>query len=73
MHTDHRQRFRGPIPTERRDSGASAVEYGLIVFAIAAIIVFVIIALGAYVRGTYADTCAALSGQITPSSSASCS
>ena len=61
------------VTTMRKDEGASAVEYGLLVAAIAAIIVLIVFALGKYVKGTYVDTCTALSGQITPSSSASCS
>ena len=41
----------------RRDEGATAVEYGLIVAAIAAIIVLVVIALGGYVKGAFKKTC----------------
>jgi Flp pilus assembly pilin Flp len=33
-------------PAHRDDTGASAVEYGLIVFAIAAVIVAVVVGLG---------------------------
>ena len=39
------------------ESGASAVEYGLIVFAIAAIIAIVVFAFGIVVSETYADSC----------------
>lgn len=45
-----------------RDGGASAVEYGLIVFAIAAVIAIAVFALGPPVMGLYADTCTAIKG-----------
>ncbi len=45
-----------------RDGGASAVEYGLIVFAIAAVIAIAVFALGPPVMGMYADTCTAIQG-----------
>jgi pilus assembly protein Flp/PilA len=50
------QRFRA-----RGDEGASAVEYGLLVVAIAAIIVLVVAALGDNVLGTFTHTCSSLS------------
>lgn len=42
-----------------RDEGASAVEYGLLVAAIAAIIILVVFALGTYVKGAFHDSCSA--------------
>jgi pilus assembly protein Flp/PilA len=42
------------------DSGASAVEYGLIVAAIAAIVVTVVVSLGAVVGDTFSDSCTKL-------------
>lgn len=39
------------------DDGASSVEYSLIAVAIAAVIVFVIAALGGYVKGDFRQTC----------------
>jgi pilus assembly protein Flp/PilA len=39
------------------DEGASAVEYGLLVAAIAAIIILVVFALGTFVKGSLKDTC----------------
>lgn len=39
-----------------RDRGASAVEYGLLVAAIAAVIVAVVFGLGALVRNALSDT-----------------
>jgi pilus assembly protein Flp/PilA len=44
----------------RDDEGASAVEYGMLVAAIAAIIILVVFALGTYVKGAFSDTCHAL-------------
>jgi pilus assembly protein Flp/PilA len=43
----------------REDDGASAVEYGLLVAAIAAIIILVVFALGTFVKGAFKDTCTA--------------
>jgi pilus assembly protein Flp/PilA len=51
------------------DDGASAVEYGLIVFAIAALIVVVLFALGGLVRSLFDDTCTAVSAKTTGSCS----
>jgi pilus assembly protein Flp/PilA len=39
-----------------RDTGASAVEYGLMVAAIAAVIVGVVFTLGGFVADTFQDT-----------------
>ncbi len=41
----------------RRDDGASAVEYGLLVAAIAAIVVTVVFAIGNFVQDAFEDTC----------------
>lgn len=41
----------------RDENGASAVEYSLLVVAIAAIIILIVFALGTWVKGTYTDTC----------------
>ena len=43
--------------TGRSDDGASAVEYGLLVAAIAALVVLVVFALGGYVKGAFDKTC----------------
>jgi pilus assembly protein Flp/PilA len=40
-----------------KDRGASAVEYGLMVAAIAAVIVAVVFGLGGLVRDTFGDSC----------------
>jgi pilus assembly protein Flp/PilA len=43
--------------TRSRDEGASAVEYGLLVAAIAALVVIVVFALGGLVKEVFSDTC----------------
>ena len=43
--------------TRRGDDGASAVEYGLLVAAIAALVVIIVFALGGLVRDVFKDTC----------------
>lgn len=42
------------------DSGASAVEYGLLVFAIAAVIAVVVFSLGLVVKDIYSGACEGL-------------
>jgi pilus assembly protein Flp/PilA len=49
------------------DRGASAVEYGLMVAAIAAVLVGTVFALGGFVQGTFNKTCSAL-GAASPGS-----
>ena len=46
--------------TNRNEKGASAVEYGLLVAAIAAIIVLIVFALGKFVKAGFKDTCSGL-------------
>ncbi|HVF03611.1 MAG TPA: Flp family type IVb pilin [Frankiaceae bacterium] len=41
----------------RREEGASAVEYGLLVAAIAALIVVIVFALGGIVKDVFKSTC----------------
>ena len=43
----------------RGDDGASAVEYGLIIVAIAAIIAGIVFALGSLTRSQFSSTCSA--------------
>jgi len=45
----------------KSDEGASAVEYGLLVAAIAAVIVVVVFALGGLVKGKFNQTCNGIS------------
>jgi pilus assembly protein Flp/PilA len=40
-----------------RDEGAAGVEYGLLVAAIAAVIILVVFAIGTWVKGAFDDTC----------------
>jgi pilus assembly protein Flp/PilA len=43
-----------------KDEGASAVEYGLLVAAIAAVIVIIVFALGGVIDEVFSDTCDAV-------------
>ncbi len=45
---------------KHQDKGASAVEYGLLVAAIAAIIVVIVFALGTVVKTSFSKTCNAI-------------
>jgi Flp pilus assembly pilin Flp len=52
----------------RDERGASAVEYGLIAFAIAALIVVILFALGGAVSGMFSDSCDEIQGKAAPTS-----
>jgi pilus assembly protein Flp/PilA len=41
----------------KKDEGASAVEYGLLVAAIAAVIVIIVFALGGIIKDAFKGTC----------------
>jgi pilus assembly protein Flp/PilA len=56
--------------TRHDDEGASAVEYGLIVFAIAALITVIVVSFGGAVRGLFQDSCDTI--KAGTQSSASC-
>lgn len=61
------------LVNRRNDDGASAVEYGLLVAAIAAIIVLIVFAIGKFVKAGFSDTCAGLkTGSYSSSVPASC-
>jgi pilus assembly protein Flp/PilA len=45
------------ITTRRDQDGASAVEYGLLVAGIAALVVVIIFAFGGVIRDVFKDTC----------------
>ena len=45
------------ITSRRDEDGASAVEYGLLVAGIAALIVIVVFALGGVIKGAFSKTC----------------
>jgi len=53
--------------TERNESGASAVEYGLVVVAIAAVIAAVVVVLGFTVQGLFTNTCDSVNTRISGS------
>ena len=46
-----------------RDRGASAVEYGLLIAGIAALIVMVVFAFHGTITGLFQDTCSSISGR----------
>ena len=52
---------------EMDESGASAVEYGLLIVAIAAVIVIIVFALGGLVHDIFAKTCDSVSTQASVS------
>ena len=45
------------IARRRQEDGASAVEYGLLVAAIAAVIVIIVFALGGVIKNAFQSTC----------------
>jgi pilus assembly protein Flp/PilA len=57
---------------QRRDEGASAVEYALLVAAIAALIVLVVFAFGGLVKDIFSDTCTTIDGKTTSDAVGSC-
>jgi pilus assembly protein Flp/PilA len=50
------------LANRKNEKGASAVEYGLLVAAIAALIVVIVFALGGVVSEIFTDTCTSISG-----------
>jgi pilus assembly protein Flp/PilA len=50
----------------KNDEGASAVEYGLLVAAIAALIVIVVFALGGVVKNVFQNTCDSIATKTSP-------
>jgi pilus assembly protein Flp/PilA len=48
---------------QRRDDGASAVEYGLLVALVAVVIATVVVALGLTLRGKFQEACNAVNNQ----------
>lgn len=53
------------------ERGASAVEYGLLIAGIAALIVVAVFALGPVIKEAFTDTCSAVTGKGTISSTCS--
>jgi pilus assembly protein Flp/PilA len=56
----------------KSEDGASAVEYGLLVAAIAAVIVVVVFALGKILNGKFQDTCNKIATDGSTSQAAQC-
>jgi pilus assembly protein Flp/PilA len=54
------------------DTGASAVEYGLLIAAIAAVIVVVVFALGSVVKNKFQSTCNGVNTGNTGTNNSSC-
>lgn len=53
------------VTATKREDGASAVEYGLLVAAIAALVVIIVFALGGLVRDVFKDTCSKIKSGAT--------
>lgn len=51
----------------KREDGASAVEYGLLVAAIAALIVVIVFALGKVIREVFQETCDEIQSNVVTS------
>jgi pilus assembly protein Flp/PilA len=49
--------FKAVLARRRDDEGASGVEYGLLVAAIAAVIIGLAFAIGVFVKNGFKDTC----------------
>ena len=57
------------MPMRRRyrdDTGASAVEYGLLVAAVAAVVVIILFALGGAVRDMFSESCQTIDDKVAP-------
>jgi pilus assembly protein Flp/PilA len=55
--------IRNVMNRRREDEGASAVEYGLLVAAIAAVVILLVFAIGSYVKDAFQTTCEAFEGR----------
>ena len=66
------QYIRNVVRSRKDEDGASAVEYGLLVAAIAALIVVIVFALGGLIRDVFTDTCNEISTKSGTSSSTGC-
>jgi pilus assembly protein Flp/PilA len=60
------------VADRKNEEGASAVEYGLLVAAIAAVIVLIVFALGSVVKGAFSKTCNDIQTGAPVSSTANC-
>ena len=59
-------------PSRRSEDGASAVEYGLLVAGIAALIVAVVFVFGGVIKSAFSSTCTTVSKGGSSTSTASC-
>jgi pilus assembly protein Flp/PilA len=62
----------GNVLGRREESGASAVEYGLLVAGIAGLIVAVVFVFGGAVRTSFSRSCGRVSAGASASSTSSC-
>jgi pilus assembly protein Flp/PilA len=61
------------VTATKREDGASAVEYGLLVAAIAALVVIIVFALGGVIKEVFKDTCDEIKDKAGPTTvSATC-
>ena len=60
------------IQTQKADEGASAVEYALLVAAIAALIVIVVLAFGGLIKDIFSDTCTTIDAGTTSTAPTGC-
>jgi pilus assembly protein Flp/PilA len=60
------------VAHRNNEDGASAVEYGLLVAAIAAVIVLIVFALGSVVKGAFSKTCTDIKTNAPISATANC-
>jgi Flp pilus assembly pilin Flp len=64
---------RGSVPPQR-DAGATAVEYALIVFAVAAVVAAMVFMFGGMVLHQYSNSCATLNSEgVTTTATDTCS
>ena len=52
--------------TQRDETGASAVEYGLIVSAIAAVVTIIVFAFGGAVQDLFSESCTTIASEAAP-------
>jgi pilus assembly protein Flp/PilA len=60
------------LVNRKDEQGASAVEYGLLVAAIAALIVIIVFALGGVVKSVFSDTCKKIGDNAATAAPSSC-
>jgi pilus assembly protein Flp/PilA len=57
---------------KKDETGASAVEYGLLVAAIAALIVIIVFALGGLVKDVFSNTCSSIDSEVSGVDASGC-